>query len=100
MLPLKEVRFFGKGEYAGELPRKFISFHCLENESNEKDGSITETVENLPELPLTNKLETVIIKETETSPAKSSAALQVAAAKESTPRDNEDYIVKGGSIAS
>ena len=39
------------GEHVGELPRKFISFHCLENESNElKDGN-TEGTENFPDLP-------------------------------------------------
>ena len=26
---------FEMGEYAGGLPREFISFHCLEKESNE-----------------------------------------------------------------
>ena len=39
------------GEHAGESPRKFISFHCLENESNELKDSNTEGTENFPELP-------------------------------------------------
>ena len=39
------------GEYAGMLPRKFISFHCLENESNEPRESNTEGTENFPDLP-------------------------------------------------
>ena len=39
------------GEYAGVLPRKFISFHCLENESNEPKESNTEGTENFPDLP-------------------------------------------------
>ena len=39
------------GEYAGMLPRKFISFHCLENESNEQKESNTEGTENFPDLP-------------------------------------------------
>ena len=39
------------GGYAGVLPRKFISFHCLENESNEPKESNTEGTENLPDLP-------------------------------------------------
>ena len=39
------------GEYAGLLPRKFISFHCLENESNEPKESNTEGTENFPDLP-------------------------------------------------
>ena len=40
---------FEKGEYAGVLPRKFISFHCLENESNEPKESNTERTENFPD---------------------------------------------------
>ena len=39
------------GEYAVMLPRKFISFHCLENESNEQKGCNTEGAENFPDLP-------------------------------------------------
>ena len=39
------------GEYAGKLPRNFISFHCLENESNEPKESNTQGTENFPELP-------------------------------------------------
>ena len=39
------------GEDAGLLPRKFISFHCLENESNELKESITVGTENFPDLP-------------------------------------------------
>ena len=42
---------FQKGEYAGMLPRKFISFHCLEKESNEQKKSNTEGTENFPDLP-------------------------------------------------
>ena len=35
---------FEMGEYAGDLPRKFICFHCLENESNvPKDHNTQET---------------------------------------------------------
>ena len=39
------------GEYAGMLPRKVFSFHCLENESNGQKGSNTEGTENFPGLP-------------------------------------------------
>ena len=39
------------GEYAGMLPRKFISFPCLERESNEQKGSNTEGTDNFPDLP-------------------------------------------------
>ena len=65
------------GEYAGELPRKFISFHCLENESNEPKHHNTEGIENYPDLPQRSEVEIVVIEETETSPTKSLAVLQV-----------------------
>ena len=39
------------GEHPGMFPRKFISFHCLENESNEQKESNTEGTENFPDLP-------------------------------------------------
>ena len=39
------------GEYVGMSPRNFISFHCLENESNEQKESNTEGTENFPDLP-------------------------------------------------
>jgi len=65
------------GEYAGELPRKFISFHCLENESNVPKDHNTEGTENYPDLPQRSEVEIVVIEETETSPAKSLAVLQV-----------------------
>ena len=41
---------FEMGEYAGMLPRKFISFHCLENEYNEQKESNTEGTENFLDL--------------------------------------------------
>ena len=65
------------GEYAGELPRKFISFHCLENESNEPTDHNTERIEIYPDLPQRSQVEIVVIEETETSPTKSLAVLQV-----------------------
>ena len=65
------------GEYAGELPRNFISFHCLENESNEPKDHNTEGIENYPDLPQRSEVEIVVIEETETSPTKSLAVLQV-----------------------
>ena len=39
------------GEYAGKLPRKIISVHCLENESNEQKGCNAGGAENFPDLP-------------------------------------------------
>ena len=65
------------GEYAGELPRKFISFHCLENGSNEPKDHNTEGTENYPDIPQRSEVEIVVIEVTETSPTKSLAVLQV-----------------------
>ena len=73
---------FEMGEYAGELPRKFISFHCLENESNVPKDRNTEGTENYPDIPQRNEVEIVVIEETETSPPKSLAVLQVTGGKE------------------
>ena len=47
--------FFEMGENVGELRRKSISFHCLENESSELRESITEGAENYPDLPQISK---------------------------------------------
>ena len=63
------------GEYAGELPRKFTSFHCLENESNVLKDRNTEGTENNPDLPQRSDTEIVDIEETETSPSKILAVL-------------------------
>ena len=68
---------FEMGEYAGEFPRKFISFHCLENESNEVRDSNTDGTENFPDLSQKSEAEIVVSEETETSPTKSLAVLQV-----------------------
>ena len=73
---------FEMGEYAGELPRKFISFHCLENESNVPKDHNTEGTENFPDLPRRSEVEIVVIGETETSPTKSLVVLQVTGGKE------------------
>ena len=73
---------FEMGEYAGQLPHKFISFHCLENESNVPKDHNTEGTENYPDLPQRSEVEIVVIEETETSPTKSLAVLQVTGSKE------------------
>ena len=73
---------FEMGEHAGELPRKFISFHCLENESNVPKGHNTDGTENFRDLPQRSEVEIVVIEETETSPTKSLAVLQVTGGKE------------------
>ena len=69
------------GEYAGELRRKFISFHRLENESDVPKGHNTEETENYPDLPQRSLVEIVVIEETETSPSKKLAVLQVTSGK-------------------
>ena len=86
------------GENAGELPRKFISFHCLENESNVPKDHNTEGTENYPDLPQRSEVEIVVIEETETSPTKSLAVLQVTGDKQTMGEergnvDNESFAV-------
>ena len=78
------------GEYAGELPRKFIRFHYLENESNVPKDHNTEGTENNPDFPLRSEVEIVINEETETSPTKSLAVLQVTGGKETMVEETED----------
>ena len=80
VFPLR-ISGFAMGEYAGELPRNFISFHCLENESNVPKDHNTEESENHSDLPQRNEVEIVVIEETETSPSKSLAVLQVTSGK-------------------
>ena len=83
---------FEMGEYAGELPRKFISFHCLENESNVLKDHNTEGTENYPDLPQRSEVEIEVIEETETSPTKSLEVLQVTGSEKtiSEERGNVD----------
>ena len=81
---------FEMGEYAGELPRKFISFHCLENESNVPKDQNTEETENYPGLPQRSEVEIVVIEETETSPTKSLTVLQVTGGKETMVEERGD----------
>ena len=86
------------GEYAGKSPRKFISFHCLENDSNVSKDHNTEGTENYPDLPQRSEVEIVVIKETETSPTKSLALLQVTGDKQTMGEergnvDNESFAV-------
>ena len=80
------------GEYAGELPRKFISFHCLENESNVPKDHNTDGTENYPDFSQRSEVEIVVIEETDTSPTKSFAVLQVTGGKKtmSEERGNVD----------
>ena len=78
------------GEYVGELPRKIISFHCLENESNVLKESNTEKTENYPDLPQRSEVAIVVIEETETSPTKSLAVLQVTGEKGTMVEETED----------
>ena len=78
------------GEYAGELPRKIISFHCLENESNVLKDRNTEGTENYPDLPERSEVEIGVIEETETSATKSLAVLQVTGGKGAMVEETED----------
>ena len=78
------------GEYPGELPRKFISFHCLENESNVPKDHNTEGTENYPDLTQRSEVEIVVIEETETSPTKSLAVLQASGGKETMVEERGD----------
>ena len=87
---LLRISGFEMGEYAGELPPKFTSFHCLENESNETKDSNTEEAEDYPDLPQRSQSEFVVIEETEISPSKNLAVLQVAGAEESTVKGDKD----------
>ena len=80
VFPLR-ISGFEMGKYAGELQRKFISFHCLENESNVPNDRDTEETENYTDLTQRSEVEIVVIKETETSPSKSLAELQVTGGK-------------------
>ena len=93
---------FEMGEYAGELPRKFISFHCLENESNVPKDHNTEETENYPGLPQRSEVEIVVIEETETSPTKSLAVLQVTGVKETMVEErgdvNKECLIVGSQV--
>ena len=75
------------GEYAGDLPRKFFNFHCLENEFNVPNDRNTEGTENYSDLPQRSEVEIVVIEETETSPTKSLAVLQVTGGKETMVKE-------------
>ena len=81
---------FEMGEYARELPRKFIRFHCLGNESNVLKDRKTEGTDNYPDLPHRNESECVVIEETETSPTRTLAVLQVAGGKGAMIEETED----------
>ena len=81
---------FEMGEYAGELPRKFICFHCLENESNVPKNLNIEGTENYPDVPQRSEEEIKVIEKTEASPTKSLAVLQVTGGKEAMVEERGD----------
>ena len=87
------------GEYAGELPRKFISFHCLENESNVPKDHNTKGTENYPDLPQRSEVEILVIEGTETSPTKCLAVLQVTGGKQTVVEErgnvNKERLIVG-----
>ena len=78
------------GEYAGQLPRKFVSFHCFQNEPNELKDNNTQRTENYPDLSQKSESKIVVIEETETSPSKSLAVLQIAGGNEAMVGETED----------
>ena len=87
------------GEDSGEWPRKFISFHCLENESNVPKDHNTERTKNYPDLPQRSEVEIVVIEGTETSPTKCLAVLQVTGGKETVVEErgnvNKECLIVG-----
>ena len=99
VFPLR-ISGFEMGEYAGELPRKFISFHCLENESNVPKDCNTEESENYPDLPRRSGVEIVMIEETGTSPSKSLAVLQVAGGKKTMSEERGNVDKEGFAVGS
>ena len=99
VFPLR-ISGFEMGEYAGELPRKFISFHCLENESNVPKDCNTEESENYPDLPRRSGVEIVMIEETGTSPSKSLAVLQVAGGKKTMSEEGGNVDREGFAVGS
>ena len=90
------------GGDAGELLCKFISFHYLKNETNENDGSKSEAAENFPKPPRTSKLESVVMKETEFSPAKSLAARETILIERAATNEervfiaNQEFLLSSG----
>ena len=88
------------GEYADELPRKFISFRSLENEPTEEDGNNNEAVDNFPNVSHDSESETATAAEIETTPTKSLAVLHAAAVGESAANDDVDIVAEGVCVAS
>ena len=99
VFPLR-ISGFEMGEYAGELPRRFISFHCLENESNVPKDCNTEESGNYPDLPRRSGVEIVMIGETGTSPSKSLAVLQVADGKKTMSEERGNVDKEGFAVGS
>ena len=87
-------------EYAAELPRKFISFQCLENESTKKRWKQHRNCGDFPNFPRASELETVMVAETETSPTKSLVLIHITAVGECVANDDVDIVAKGVSVAS
>ena len=63
-------------DFAGNLPRTFISFHCLEKKSNVQEKSSTGENQGLVISPLGSSAETVQTPETDTSPVKTLTVLK------------------------
>ena len=80
------------GEYAGMLPRKFISFPCLENESSEPKESNTDGTENFPDLHQRSESD-VECSDGGGSPGKRLADLEVMPLREIRKESTEGVIV-------
>ena len=78
------------------LAREFPNFHCLKNESNERDTRNTGGTKDSTKLARYTK----VVDETETSAAENLTVLQVASAEESPHRDSKENFVKSFSIDS
>ena len=95
-----ERPFSEKGEFAGVLPRKFLSFHCSDVKSNEMNENNNEGVVNSPNVPQIDETKTLIVERMKTSPAKSLAVLNVASGAEPTSKYERKTVATSVRIAS
>ena len=91
---------FEMGEYAGALARIISSFHCLQNESNEKDAEKTQSTRDSPDFPLVSEADTVIVEQAETSQATNLNVLHVAVVDEPISKDDLVVVAKNMRVAS
>ena len=87
------------GKNAGELPRKIVSSHSLENDCKKKEARSTESVEKIRNLCRASESATLIVAETEASPTKTLNVLHVAAVGEFVANNDVNIVAKGVSVA-